>query len=150
MDNTLFNIHEGFSFSYLDDTLISSDMFYDQLKEEGRNQDEIQLFQRQFHYLGSVISSNAYQIDHTNIKAVTDLLNQKPRTVGKVRNVLCLLAPYRRYIDSLLKIAQLLYMIFKRNPVSISSSQVPTSSKMLVPGLMICSKVAITICMHQS
>lgn len=84
MNNALFNIHEGYSFSYLDDTLIPSDMFYNWLKEEGRNQDEIYLLQRQFHYLRSVISSNAYQIDHTNIKAVTGLLNQKPRTVGKV------------------------------------------------------------------
>ena len=88
------------------------------------------MFQRQVNYLGRVISSDGYQIDQANIKAVTDLLNEKPLTVGEVRQLLGLLAYYRRYIESFAKIPQPLYDLLKK-PVS-ASSQAPASSKTVV------------------
>ena len=60
---------------------------------------------------------------------MTDLLNQKPRTVGEVRRLLGLLACYGRYIDLFAKIAQPFYHILKK-AVS-TSNQVPGSSKIV-------------------
>ena len=139
MESTLFDMRDEFAFPYLHDTLVFSDTFDDhsnhlkkvfqRLREKGIRikASKCKLFQRQVNCLGRVISSDGYQIDQANIKAVTDLLNQKPRTVGKVRRLLGLLAYYKRYIESFAKIAQLLYDLLKK-PVS-ASSQVPTSSK---------------------
>lgn len=64
------------------------------------------MFQRQVNCLGKVISSNGYQIGQTNIKAVTDLLNQKLCQVGEVRWLLGVLVYYIRYIDLFAKIVQ--------------------------------------------
>ena len=78
---------------------------FQRLGEKGikRKASKCKLFQCQVSYLGKVISSDGYQIDQANTKAVTDLLNQKPHTVGEVRPPLGLLACYRRYIDSFAK-----------------------------------------------
>ena len=138
MESTSFDMQNKFAFPYLDDTLVFSDTFDDHLnrlkkvfqrlreKEIKVKASHCKLFQRQVNYLGRVISSDRYQIDHANIKADTDLLIQKPCTVGEVRRLLGLLAYYRRYIDSFAKIAQSLYDLLKK-PVS-ASSQVPMSS----------------------
>ena len=97
MESTLFDMRDEFSFPYLDDTLVFSDTFGDHLNhlkkvfqrlwEKGVkiNASKCKLFQREGSYLGRGISSDEYQIDQVNIKAVTDLLNQKPCTVGEVR-----------------------------------------------------------------
>ena len=139
MESTSFDMQNKFAFPYLDDTLVFSDTFDDHLnrlkkvfqrlreKEIKIKASHCKLFQRQVNYLGRVISSDRYQIDHANIKADTDLLIQKPCTVGEVRRLLGLLAYYRRYIDSFAKIAQSLYDLLKK-PVS-ASSQVPMSSQ---------------------
>ena len=63
-----------------------------------------------------------------NIKAVTDMLNQKPCTLGEVRRPPGLLAYYRRYINSFAKTAQSLYELLK-NPASISLNQVPKAQR---------------------
>lgn len=63
-----------------------------------------------------------------NIKAVTDMLNQKPCTLGEVRRPPDLLAYYRRYINSIAKTAQSLYELLK-NPTSISLNQVPKAQR---------------------
>ena len=136
MESTLFDMRDEFAFAYLDDTLVFSDTFDDHLNqlkifqrlwEKGIKikASKCKLFQHQVNYLGRVISSDGYQIDQANIKAVTDLLNQKPGTIGEVRQLLGLLAYYRRYIDSFAKIAQPFCDLLKK-PVS-ASSQVPTS-----------------------
>ena len=141
MENILFDMRDEFAFPYLDDTLVSSDTFGDhlshskkifqRLREKGIKikASKCKLFQRQVNYLGRFISSDGYQIDQANIKTVTDLLNQKIHTVGEIRRLLGLLAYYRRYIDSLAKIAQPLYDLLKKS-VS-TSSQAPTSSKIV-------------------
>ena len=124
-------------FPYLDDALVFSDTFDDhlnhlkkvfqRLRKKGIKikARKCKLFQRQVNYLGRVISSDGYQIGQKNIKAVANLLNQKPRTVGEVRQLLGLFAYYRGYIDSFAKIAQPLCDLMKK-PVS-ASSQVPKS-----------------------
>ena len=118
MESTLFDMREEFDFQCLDDTLVFSNTFDDhlnhlkkvfqRLREKGIKikASKCKLFQRQVNYLGKVISSNGYQIGQANIKAVTDLLNQKPCIVGEVRQLLGLLTFYRRYIDSIVQIAQ--------------------------------------------
>ena len=88
------------------------------------------MFHYQFNNLGRYICSDGYQIDQANIKAVTDLVNQKPRTVGEVRQLLGLISYYRKYIDSFPKITQPLYDLLKK--LVSTSSQVPTSSTTVV------------------
>ena len=147
MKNTLFDIRDEFAFTYLDDTLVFSNTFDDRLNhlrkifERLREKrikiraSKYKLFQCQVNYPGRVISSDRYQIDQANTKAVTDLLNQKPRTVGEVRQLLGLLAYYRRYVDSFAKISQPFYDLLKKT-VS-TSSQVPASSKAVAANIFL-------------
>ena len=88
MENALFDdMRNEFAVPYFDDTLVFSDTFDDHLnhliffqrpREKGITikASKYKLFQRQIKYLGRIISSDGYQIDQANIKAVTDLLNQ--------------------------------------------------------------------------
>ena len=97
VENTLFDTRDEFAFLYLDDKFVFSNTFDDhlnhlkkvfqRLREKGIKikASKCKLFQRQVNYLERVISSDGCQIDQANIKAVTDLLNEKPRTVGEVR-----------------------------------------------------------------
>ena len=87
----------------------------------------MQVVSTQVNYLGRVTSLDGYQIDQAIIKAVIDLMNWKPRTVGEVRRLLGLFAQYRRYTDSFAKTAQPLYDLLKK-PLS-ASIQLQTSSK---------------------
>ena len=41
-----------------------------------------QLFRRQVQYLGKIVAADGYRLDPNNIKAVKDLLRQKPKTWG--------------------------------------------------------------------
>ena len=136
MENKLFDMRDEFSFPHLDDTLVFLDTFDDHLNylkvfQKLREKvikikaSKCKLLQHQVNYLGRALRSDGYQIDQANTKAVTDLLIQKPRTVGEVRQLLGLLAYYRRYIDSFANIPQPLYDLLKK-PVS-ASSQVQTS-----------------------
>ena len=93
-----------FVFPYVGDSLAFFHTFVDHLnhlkklfqilREKGIKvtANKCKLFQRQVNYLGRVISSGGYYIDQANIKAVTILLNQKPRTTEEVGHQLGLIA----------------------------------------------------------
>ena len=95
MENTLFEMRDEFAFPYLDETLVFSDTIDDHLNhlkkvfqrlgEKGIKikASKCKLFQRQANYLWKVISSDGYQIDQANMKAIINLLNQKPCTVRR-------------------------------------------------------------------
>ena len=133
--NLLFHTWMAYLFFFLSDTfddcLNHLRKVFERLREKGIKvkASKCKLLQGQVNYLGGrgVSSSDEYQIDQENTKAVTDLLNQKPHSVGEVRQLICSLAYYRRYIDLFAKMAQPFYDLVKK-PVS-TSSQVPESSK---------------------
>ena len=89
MESTLFDMEDEFAFPYLDDTLAFSDTFDDhfnhlrkvflRLREKRIKvkASKCKLLQREVNYLRRVFSSDGYQIDQANIKAITDLLNKK-------------------------------------------------------------------------
>ena len=126
MKSTLFDMRDKFTFPYLNDNLVFSDTFDDhsnhlkkvfqRLREKGIKikASKCKLFQRQVNYLWRVISSDGYQIDQANTEAVTDLMNQKPGTVGEVRRLLRLLAYHRSYTDAFAKISHPLYDLLKK------------------------------------
>ena len=40
------------------------------------------LFSRQVRYFGRIVAADGYMLDPNNIKAVKDLVRQKPKTLG--------------------------------------------------------------------
>ena len=60
-------------------------------------------------FLGRVVSAEGYRMAESNVSSVKNLLNQAPKTVGDVREMLGLLSYYRRSIPSFAQRAKPLY-----------------------------------------
>ena len=55
------------------------------------------------------MSKDGYRMDPNNIKAVLQLKELRPTTIGEVRQVAGLLSYYRRYIKNFAQIAKPIY-----------------------------------------
>ena len=121
MENILRDLRDEIVIPYLDDLIVVSKSLDDhiqhvrtvlqRLREHGikLKAKKCDLFKREVRFLGRKISGEGYRMDDSNIKAVTSLLDQKPKTVGDVRKLLGLLSYYRRSIPAFAKIAKPLY-----------------------------------------
>jgi hypothetical protein len=84
------------------------------------------LFCREVHCLGRVVSEYGYKMDPTRVQAVLSLKNKQPKTVGEVRHLLALLGYYRRYIQDFSRVAKPLFDLLQRsNEPSNNKSKTP-------------------------
>ena len=123
---------------YLDDLIVFSQSFDEhvshvrtvlqRLGEHGikLKARKCELFKREVHFLGRKVSRAGYCMDDRNIKAVTSLLDKRPRNVGDVRKTLGLLSYYRRSIPSFARIAKPMYELLTET--SSSSQTCKTSN----------------------
>ena len=76
-------------------------------------------------------------MDNSNIKAITSLLVQKPKTDGDVRKVLGLLSYYRRNIPAFAKTAKTLYELLTGTENIAQPSEVNNSKGQLKSNLYV-------------
>ena len=149
MENILRDLRDEIVIPYLDDLIVFSKSFDDhiqhvrtvlqRLREHGikLKAKKCDLFKREVRFLGRKISEDGYKMDDSNIKAVTSLLDQKPKTVGDVRKILGLLSYYRRSIPAFAKIAKPLYELLTgteniAQPSEVNNSKGQLKSKVYV------------------
>ena len=82
-----------------------------------------QLFRRQVWYLGRIAVTDGYRLDPNNIKAVKDLVRQRPKTLGDVRRLLGMIGYFRKYIPNFSKVAEPLYVLLKKTDDQSNSSK---------------------------
>ena len=76
------------------------------------------LFRREVHFLGRVVSEYGYKMDPTKIEAVLSLRNTHPKTAGEVGHLLGLLGYYRRYIKDFSRVSKPLFDLLQRSSSS--------------------------------
>ena len=117
---------------YLDDVIVFSKTF-DQHVENIRTvlrrlrqhgiklkPSKCEIFKRQVKYLGHILSSEEYRPDNSNIKAVTVLAENPPKTIGELRKVLGMLGYYRKHIRNFAKTAKPLTDLLNQNTLRSS------------------------------
>ena len=82
-----------------------------------------QLFKKEVHYLGRIVAADGYRLDPKNIQSVTELVKQKPKTLGEVRRLLGMVGYFRKYIANFSKKAAPLYQLLKKTTDSKNSSK---------------------------
>ena len=97
---------------YLDDVIVFSKTFEEhvehlrtvlrRLREHGvkLKPRKCKLFQREVRFLGRIVSEEGYRMDPASVKAVTELKESRPKTVGEVRQITGILSYYHRYIPN--------------------------------------------------
>ena len=140
MENCLTDVRDKFAFPFFHDVIVYSDDFdshvdhlhkmFQILKENSIKVKvkKCKLFQKQINYLGRTITEKGYEIDTSNIKAVTDLVTNVPSNVGQLRRVLGLLGYYRRYIKGFSRKAQPLFDLLKKDTIKSSSKVLKDST----------------------
>jgi hypothetical protein len=123
---------------YLDDVIVFSKTFDEhvehlrtvirRLRDHGvkLKPKKCNLFRREVHCLGRVVSEYGYKMDPTQVQAVLVGSNKQPKTVGEVRHLLGLLGYYRRYIQDFSRVAKPLFDLLQRlNEPSNNKSKTP-------------------------
>ena len=82
-----------------------------------------QLSKKEVHYLGRIVAADGYRLDPKNIQSVTELVKQKPKTLGEVRRLLGMVGYFRKYIANFSKKAAPLYQLLKKTTDSKNSSK---------------------------
>ena len=128
MEQCLEGIRDEFCIPYLDDLIVFSPDFeshiqhlstaLERLRSKGLKlkPKKCELFKRQVKYLGHVISEQGYHMDTSNIKAIHQLRDSKPTTVGDVRRIIGFLNYYRKYIQNFSQIAKPLFELLQKQP----------------------------------
>ena len=141
MENILRDLRDEIVIPYLDDLIVFSKSFDDHIQNVRTVLQRLRvhgiklkakkcdLFKREVRFLGRKISGDGYKMDDNNIKAVTSLLDQKPKTAGDV--TLGLLLYYRRSIPAFAKIAKPLYELLTGTDNIAQPSQVNNSKGQL-------------------
>ena len=82
-----------------------------------------QLFKQEVCYLGRIVAADGYRLDPENIQSVTELVKQKPKTLGEVKRLLGMVCYFRKYIANISKKAAPLYKLQKKTTDSKNSSK---------------------------
>ena len=88
------------------------------------------LFKRKVKFLGRLVSVDGYCMDPDDMKAVTNLADKKPTTVGEVRQLIGYLSYCCRFIPKFSVIASPLYELLQTsgNVTHFSVTKVPKKS----------------------
>ena len=112
MERCLGELRDKIATPYLDDVIVFSKTFEEhmehlrtvlrRLREHGVKLKpcKCKLFQREVRFLGRIVSEEGYRMDSASVKAVTELKESQPKTVGEVRQITGILSYYRRYIPN--------------------------------------------------
>ena len=73
-----------------------------------------QLFKQEVRYLGRIVAADGYRLDPKNIQSVTELVKQKPKTLGEVRRLLGMVGYFRKCIANFSKKAAPLHQLLKK------------------------------------
>ena len=130
---------------YLDDVIVFSKTFdqhveniqtvLHRLRQHGikLKPSKCEIFKRQVKYLGHIVSSEGYRPDNSNIKAVTVLAENPPKTIGELRKVLGMLGYYRKHMRNFAKIAKPLTDLLKapksKHSQKLKGGQLSSNSK---------------------
>ncbi len=138
MESCLEGLRDEICLPYLDDVIVFSKTFDEhvehlrtvirRLRDHGvkLKPKKCNLFRREVHCLGRVVSEYGYKMDPTQVQAVLSLKNKQPKTVGEVRHLLGLLGYYRRYIQDFSRVAKPLFDLLQRsNEPSNNKSKTP-------------------------
>ena len=87
------------------------------------------LFKWEVNYLGQIVSSAGYRLDHSNVEAVRTLKDSEPSTVGEVRRLLGLLGYYHRYIQNFARIAHPLFQLLQVASEDVAKSACKTKRR---------------------
>ncbi|RXN13837.1 Retrovirus-related Pol poly from transposon [Labeo rohita] len=127
MEECLEGLRDKICIPYLDDILVFTECFDEQVEAVRRVLQRLQsygvklkprkceLFKKEVRYLGRIVSAEGSRMDSADTVAVTALKEQKPSTVGELRRILGLLSYYRQYIKDFSRIASPLYDLLKGN-----------------------------------
>ena len=74
-------------------------------------------------YLGRVVAADGYRLNPKNIRAVKDLVRQKPKTLGYARRLLGMIGYFRKYIPNFSKTAEPLYGLLKKTDGQSNTSK---------------------------
>ena len=74
-------------------------------------------------YLGRIVAADSYKLDPNNIKAVKDLVRQKPKTLGDGKRFLGMKGYLRKYIPNFSKTAEPLYVLLRKTDGQSNSSK---------------------------
>ena len=130
MESCMEGLRDECVLPYLDDLLIYSDNFedhvqhlqrvFERLRDHGvkLNPKKCELFKHEVKYLGRIVTPAGYHMDPGNSEAVTDLLNNKPQTVGQLRKVLGFLGYFRSFVQDYASIASPLYALLEKSESS--------------------------------
>ena len=117
---------DDFIVPYIDDLLVYSKDFNSQvehlrlalqrLQQHGVkiNAKKCQLFKQEVRYLGRIVAADGYMLDPKNIQSMTELVKQKPKTIGEVGRLLGMVGYFRKYIAHFGKKAAPLYQLPKK------------------------------------
>ena len=145
MEHCLGALRDEMCIPYLDDVIVFSASFDEHTEHLRRvlqrlkiygvklKPTKCELFKREVTFLGRIISQDGYQMDPKATRAVTDLKNVTPQTIGEVRRVVGRLGVYRRHIKNFAKIAKPIYDLLNHGPLQKAvTTKTPkkTSSKL--------------------
>ena len=74
-------------------------------------------------YLSRIVAADGYRLDSNNVQSVTELVKQKPKTLGQVRKLLGMVGYFRKDIANFSKKAAQLYKLLKKTTDSKNSSK---------------------------
>ena len=129
MEHCLGALRDEMCIPYLDDVIVFSASFDEHIEHLRRvlqrlkihgvklKPTKCELFKREVTFLGRIISQDGYQMDPKATRAVTDLKNVTPKTIGEVRRVVGRLGVYRRHIKNFAKIAKPIYDLLNHGPL---------------------------------
>ena len=139
MEQSFHDYRDHFVVPYLDDLFVLSSDFWSHLKhlqltlQKLRKYDvkikekKCLLFRRQVRYFGRIVAADGYRLDPKNIRAVKDMVRQKPKTLGDVRRILGMIRYFRKYFTNFSKTAEPLYVLLKKTDGESNSSKSPIS-----------------------
>ena len=141
MNDCLEGLRDKCCLPYLDDILVYSATFADHLKHLKEvfhrlpvkgvkfKPSKCVMFRRKVRYLGHLITESGYTMDPEDKKAVLQLKENPPKSVGELRKLLGFIGFYRKYIPDFARRARLLYDLLK-----LDKSEGKSSTKVKNPG----------------